>query len=216
MHGIVRTGGSLLLVLAALSCSMPTTGPGPTDSASVATVVDLDSGAVLGAAPESLRRQRRHQQLILDGHHVLARDEISDYLNRQAAMLDSPLSDTPVRMRQTNKTLRIIMPADSVFSSGNTVRPGYRQLLTDIADSMSGFERHLVEIAGHAAAAGETSADQRLSETRARAVGQILAEQGIAEARLLIVGYGRDRPSGEPDTPVNRIELVLVPIVSTD
>lgn len=72
-----------------------------------------------------------------------------------------------------------------------------------------------VEIRGHTSADGDAASNQRLSEERAAAVQRFLVAQGVAESRLVTVGFGQSRPlvpeRSEADRAKNRrVEIVIV------
>lgn len=211
--GRIRTG--LIAVVAIFFVTgCVATGPdtGAPDSGRVATVVDLETGAVLGAAAGELRRDRRRRQLLLDGYQPLEPDAVPAYLDRQTEALETLLRDTPVAVSRTDGLVRIVLPAGDLFGEGMAIRPGYERLLRDMAEAMDGFDRHFVEVAGHASGGAAASASQRLSETRARAVGRRLAAEDLPVGRLLIVAYGEDGHTAGGVAP-DRVELVLVPLI---
>lgn len=61
-----------------------------------------------------------------------------------------------------------------------------------------------VEIGGHTDDVGSREYNRQLSEKRAKAVYQYLAENGIAAQRLSIRGYGPDQPVGDNSTDEGR------------
>jgi outer membrane protein OmpA-like peptidoglycan-associated protein len=62
----------------------------------------------------------------------------------------------------------------------------------------------VVEISGHTDSDASESYNQRLSESRARAVTDYLAQAGIAPARMIARGYGEAQPIVPNDSPVNK------------
>ncbi len=74
----------------------------------------------------------------------------------------------------------------------------------------------LLTIAGNTDAIGTAHANQSLSEARARAVVDALAERGIDAGRLAAIGFGATRPIAPNDTDDGRaqnrrVELALSP-----
>lgn len=61
-----------------------------------------------------------------------------------------------------------------------------------------------VEIGGHTDHIGETQANATLSENRAKAVCQYLAEKGVAPERLIAKGYGESKPVAGNETEAGR------------
>ncbi len=64
----------------------------------------------------------------------------------------------------------------------------------------------VVEIGGHTDTVGDEATNQRLSEARAQAVANVLAEAGIARERLAAIGYGATRPVAANDTEAGRAQ----------
>jgi outer membrane protein OmpA-like peptidoglycan-associated protein len=114
-------------------------------------------------------------------------------------------------------------------SSGSIVVPETRKIdfeldkadLTDVARKTVAEigkilkdhpEIQRLEIEGHASSKGDAQYNVNLTERRARAVGRALAEQGVAENRLVPIGYGEYCPAvdrgDEVDDPVNRRVLL--------
>lgn len=71
--------------------------------------------------------------------------------------------------------------------------------------------RVLVE--GHTDHLGDESYNQKLSEQRARAVGQALIAEGISVDRITALGYGESKPVADNSTPEGRSENRRVDIV---
>jgi outer membrane protein OmpA-like peptidoglycan-associated protein len=82
-----------------------------------------------------------------------------------------------------------------LFSSGNWwIGPHGRGALTGVLVKISESDRP-IEVIGHADSPGSRSVNQRVSELRARAVANLLIEEGVAESRIHVRGVGEDQPS---------------------
>jgi OOP family OmpA-OmpF porin len=57
-----------------------------------------------------------------------------------------------------------------------------------------------VEIHGHADSTAAADYNQKLSEARARAVGDYFIQQGISPGRIRTIGFGETRPDATNDT----------------
>ena len=62
----------------------------------------------------------------------------------------------------------------------------------------------LLEVAGHADSAGDKTYNRILSRRRADAVVGLLTQRGISAKRLVVAGYGEDRPAMSNATPEGR------------
>jgi OOP family OmpA-OmpF porin len=76
---------------------------------------------------------------------------------------------------------------------------------------------HSITITGHTDSTGSETANQLLSFKRATAVGNYIADGGVDNARLSIIGAGSDRPIAENATRYGRslnrrIEIAFDPI----
>jgi outer membrane protein OmpA-like peptidoglycan-associated protein len=211
-----RVVAGLFVLMLAVGCAGPSSGPEPVDRGQVATVLDLETGAVLGAAPESLRWDRRRHQLLVAGHPMLSEADMDDYLEQLFAAIEPLVGAQPARLLRGDGTIRVSLPSEAVFAEDGSIRSRYGQLLSDIVDATEDRDRHLLEVAGHATGGGAASANQRLSESRARTVANHLAEQGLSASRILLVGYGEDRRPACPEISSDRVELVLVPLIQSD
>lgn len=72
-----------------------------------------------------------------------------------------------------------------------------------------------VEVAGHTCDLGPAAYNQRLSERRAQAVRNFLVDNGVSADRLVVRGYGEDRPKVRNTSESNRqqnrrVELVVL------
>jgi|GEM_PF-4873520 OOP family OmpA-OmpF porin len=96
-----------------------------------------------------------------------------------------------------------------------TLAPEAAPLLDDLAGILGECPDVAVEVAGHTDSDGSEAANRRLSQERAAAVRQALAERGVETDRLSAVGYGQAQPIAPNDTPENkarnrRIELIVI------
>lgn len=93
--------------------------------------------------------------------------------------------------------------------------PDAEPLLDELAEILGQCPNVAVEVAGHTDSDGSEAVNRRLSQERAAAVRQALAERGVEAERLSAVGYGQAQPIAPNDTPENkarnrRIELIVI------
>lgn len=86
----------------------------------------------------------------------------------------------------------------------STLRPESVAELNRMLDILREHPGLVVEISGHTDSDASDSYNQRLSENRARAVTDYLAEAGIAPARMVARGYGEAQPIVPNDSPANK------------
>lgn len=86
--------------------------------------------------------------------------------------------------------------ADLTSDSTDTLRD-----LAQIANACPTFK---IQIEGHTDSEGTDERNQRLSDRRARAVADFLAQNGVDPRRLAAIGYGATRPIADNSTPEGR------------
>lgn len=81
------------------------------------------------------------------------------------------------------------------FAPGSSaIDPSSRRVLDSLASVALRCDRFSIEVAGHTDNNGGRDLNMELSRTRADAVANYLAGQGVARSRLTARGYGPDRP----------------------
>jgi outer membrane protein OmpA-like peptidoglycan-associated protein len=78
------------------------------------------------------------------------------------------------------------------------------QTLKDLAQIANECPSFSIQIEGHTDAEGTDERNQRLSDRRARAVADFLAQNGVEARRLTTVGYGASRPIADNATAEGR------------
>lgn len=76
--------------------------------------------------------------------------------------------------------------------------------LDALADQLLKSEETTIIAAGHTDNTGSESYNQSLSESRARAVKDYLVDKGVAEERIVIKGFGENKPVDTNDTEEGR------------
>lgn len=89
----------------------------------------------------------------------------------------------------------------------STLRPEARTTLDQAVEILKRHPELTVEVAGHTDSRGASDFNQKLSETRAKAVYDYLIEKGIDAKQLEgPVGYGESKPIASNDTAAGREE----------
>jgi len=132
-----------------------------------------------------------------------------------AAGAQSTADNARAGVRATNERITLIDDYETVtlttvyFRVGSAViTPEYKAELDLFADQLSSEKAYAIEIAGFASSDGDTDANRRLSQRRADAVIQYLAENYRIPMRRFIVpmGYGESHPVGDNNTRAGREE----------
>ncbi len=91
------------------------------------------------------------------------------------------------------------------FETGsNVLTPLSRYELDNVVTAMQNNSSLEIELAGHSDNTGSTDTNQTLSQSRADAVAQYLADAGIDQSRFTAVGYGETQPIDTNDTEAGR------------
>jgi outer membrane protein OmpA-like peptidoglycan-associated protein len=97
--------------------------------------------------------------------------------------------------RIDSETIRLVVDSSVTFGVDSAaIRPGFRQSLNKIANSLREYPNTLVQIVGHTDNTGSDSYNQVLSERRAESVGQYFGQSGISYNRLITEGRGERQP----------------------
>ena len=107
-----------------------------------------------------------------------------------------------LEVRAVNGGLQVLLPGDVLFDFDKaSLLPSALPVLEKVATAARGTGDRPIRIEGHTDAVGQPAYNQRLSEARARAVGDWLSRSGIAVGRLSAQGFGATRPVAPNRTP---------------
>ncbi|MBP6568611.1 MAG: OmpA family protein [Saprospiraceae bacterium] len=122
----------------------------------------------------------------------------------------------PEIKKEDKKTLEVAMQAVQFQTGSAVLKPESSIVLTQIADIMSRYPDFNMTISGHTDNTGSASANQTLSEKRAKSCFDFLIKKGVAAVRMSFAGYGESRPISTNDnekgrTFNRRVEFNLIP-----
>jgi OOP family OmpA-OmpF porin len=122
----------------------------------------------------------------------------------------------PEITKKDKETLDIAMRAVQFDTGRATLKSESFGVLNQIADIMRRYPDYNLMISGHTDNRGSATANQKLSERRAKACFEYLTTRGILSARLNFAGYGESRPITDNDSlrgrSLNRrVEFSMVP-----
>lgn len=111
----------------------------------------------------------------------------------------------------------ILSRSGNIYFNAGSARldPRSAPLLNSLVDIIARCPGLRIEVSGHTDSDGSAAANQRLSQARARSVGEFIRSKGIAADRLVIVGRGEESPIVANDSAENkarnrRIEFAVV------
>jgi outer membrane protein OmpA-like peptidoglycan-associated protein len=184
---------------------------------------------------DAARQAALAQQQNLQAEAEKARAAAAD-AERQRAQAETEKAELRSRLLQqlnvileTRDTARglIVNMSDVLFDTGKyTLKPEARERLAKVAGVVLAYPGLKLEIEGHTDSVGSDGYNQTLSENRAAAVRDFLAQQGVSSANMTAKGFGKTRPIASNDTAAGRqrnrrVELVVsgdaigIPVVPT-
>jgi flagellar motor protein MotB len=114
-------------------------------------------------------------------------------------------------------TVTVRVPGDVLFDPGQaTIRSAAKGTLDKVAAALKkDYPGKQIRVEGHTDAdpirVSKWKSNQELSEARAAAVKQYLAQKGVQSSSLTTRGFGSDQPKSKTDKALNRrVEIVVV------
>jgi outer membrane protein OmpA-like peptidoglycan-associated protein len=113
---------------------------------------------------------------------------------------------------ETNRGVVVNLP-DVLFRFGKaSLTPAARDTAHDIARVIAKTSRH-VAVEGHTDSVGSSSYNRALSRDRAMSVADALRSRGVKSKRMVVRGFGEDRPMESNDTSEGRARNRRVEVV---
>ncbi len=212
-----------ILILCLASTFMISACAAPVTNTEKGTAAGVGIGGAAGAVPGQTSGRNTGSTLtgaaagaVVGG---IVGNTIGTYMDtqeREFQQLVAGRKGTTVQRLQDN--LRISMKSDALFDAGSSsIKPGGYDEIARIADILKRYPRTRVTVEGHTDNTGSGSINMRLSEERARAVGEALIARGVDPGRVTTLGLGESKPLGsnaiEAGRQLNRrVSLLIVPI----
>ena len=187
------------------------------------------TGAVVGATVGAIagnQTSSRNGKFVGAAVGALTGAAVGNYMDRQQRKLEERLAaerrSNEVRVtRLDEETLRVELSSEATFDINSaSVRSGFRDSLTRVADIVGEYDRTVVHIVGHTDSTGTESYNQQLSERRADAVARHLVRNGVVRSRARATGRGESQPvsarsneSSAGRSRNRRVEIYLRPVV---
>ena len=140
--------------------------------------------------------------------------------NAIKAALKDLITKDAVRVREGQHSLEVELRTDVLFASGVAqLEPGARTVISQIGDIIKPFP-NTVRVEGHTDSRPITTAifpsNWELSAARAANVVQLLTQTGLDRQRMMVVGFGDNRPVADNATVEGRNANRRVIIVVSD
>lgn len=129
---------------------------------------------------------------------------IGNYMDRQAREMERVLSRQD-ELERRGEEIHMSLASDILFTTGSSrLQPGAEDKLRQVASILQRYPRTYIEIVGHTDSVGSESMNQELSESRAKAVADVLVSNGVSPSRIVTRGAGELRPIADNGTPEGR------------
>ncbi|WP_422006238.1 OmpA family protein [Pyruvatibacter mobilis] len=212
-----------LVAAGALALAACTTDPYTGERKASKAGIGAGVGAAVGALGGALigGGDTRTRVLIGAGVGALAGAGVGYYMDRQEAKLRDRLQSTGVSVTRQGDNIILNMPSNITFGVDQSdIRPNFYEVLNSVAIVLDEFDKTLVDVMGHTDSTGSAEYNIDLSLRRASSVGQYLVSQGVDGRRLLVKGFGEERPIADNSTEAGRaanrrVEIQISPLRAT-
>ena len=175
------------------------------------------------AQPEELELAltTHREALLASESRSLPEDEAGYYLDTLEARLIQLLRNSGVRYQRDGNRFEMQFASGDSFAV-NTARltETASEQLRPVVNVLVEYDRTRILVYGHTDDIGEADYNRALSSRRAEAVANLLIDGGVEPRRILVAGFGEDRPVAENTSDAGRalnrrVELVVEPLVRT-
>lgn len=177
------------------------------------------AGAILGAGAGMMAGgDDKRNAAIGAAVGAIAGASVGVYMDKQEEKLRQQTAGTGIEVERQGDQLALTMPSGITFAqSSATIQPAFYQALNSVAATLVEYPSTAVDIRGHASSEGARDFNQRLSQQRADAVRNYLANQGVQPVRMTAIGMGIDYPVADNSTEAGRVqnrrvEIILTPV----
>lgn len=142
---------------------------------------------------------------------------IGYYMDQQEAKLRKKLEATGVRVNRQGDTIQLVMPGNILFASnGDRLNQQFYPVLDSTQEVLAEYEQTGIFVLGHADSVGPAAYNLALSRRRAESVASYLVFKGVAGNRILVQGYGEEKPIAGNATKQGRqlnrrVEILIKP-----
>ncbi len=179
-----------------------------------ATTIGAISALVCGAIGASKSSKRARNAAVGCG---LIGAGVGHYMDVQEQALREELEGSGVRVAREGDNIRLIMPSNITFATNEfSIQSSFFSTLKSVAKVLEEFKESKLLVAGHTDSTGSRTYNYDLSIKRADSVGDYLISQGLKRERVLVRGFGPDKPvasneSAEGRAQNRRVEVLIEP-----
>jgi OmpA-OmpF porin, OOP family len=115
-----------------------------------------------------------------------------------------------------SKDLWFTMDGITFDTNKATIKAESNAQINDIAEILKAYPKVKIKIGGYTDSDGEASANQKLSNSRANAVKEVLVSKGTSVDRIAAEGYGSEHPVASNDTEEGRQKNRRIDVLVTE
>lgn len=207
----------IVTVLAGCATTDPFTGEKKLTNSTQGSMWGAVGGALLAAAVSD-KKDRKKRMLQGAGIGALGGAAVGHYMDKQEDKLRQQLQGTGVSVTREGDNIILNMPSNITFDTNSYALKGkFQNTLDSVVLVLNEYKSTTVTVMGHTDSTGSEELNQKLSQDRALAVANYLANKGVAQQRLAASGYGEAFPIAPNNTPAGRaqnrrVEVQLEPV----
>lgn len=183
-----------------------TTGELETNTATKGALLGAVTGAAIGAATGDNSSERKRRALYGAAAGGLVGGSVGYNMDQQEKALRTELTNSGVQVKRISENeLQLIMGKGIGFDSGSSLLSSdIYASLNSVALILGEYPESRLQIIGHTDSSGAGSANQTISEQRAKSVGDYLVNQKVASGRITSQGMGERYPVCDNSTKQGR------------
>jgi outer membrane protein OmpA-like peptidoglycan-associated protein len=182
------------------------------------TGIGTAAGAGVGAILGQVIGHNTQSTLIGAGIGALiggvAGNQMGAYMDRQEQELRNAMAQSEAAsVRREQDVLTTTFKSDLFFDFNSAqLKPGAYSEIDRVANVLNNYPQTTIRVEGHTDTKGNGQYNQHLSEQRAFAVKNVLAQRGVDPRRIEAVGYGKTQPISSNDAMNRRVNIVITPV----
>jgi len=195
---------SIILAVSAALTSCTTTSPYTGEKEVSSTAIGTGVGAAGGALVGGLIGGGKGAA-IGAGVGGLTGGVVGYSMDRQNQELRQRLVGTGVQVKKVGNTIQLVMASDVTFKTNSAdINSKFYPALNSVAIVLRKYDNTNIVVSGYTDNTGTAEYNQRLSERRAKSVGDYLAAQKINPNRIFTQGFGERNPVASNKTAQGR------------
>lgn len=148
------------------------------------------AGAVLGSVVGNQHGDKKKGALIGAALGAALGGTIGNRLDKQAKELEK-IAET----KRTDQGIITKLKSDILFDTGKSdLKPAAKDNIAKLASILKKYPENVITVKGYTDSMGSDSVNKTLSEKRAQAVKESLAQGGVPNETLSTVGMGKENP----------------------